>query len=432
MRKFVAALTLLSAAAVSAISAAPDIAVGAAAVPTETPSASVSPSPSSSASVSPSESASPSPSAAAGAEKKETAVPAAAARELGEVSTPSPSARPYDKTIDTRTDLSGKVKVTGVSPIVYNIGAPLLNASIKPNGDSYELTLSTLSGFEIYYTDDGGTPMPGAMNTKKYTGSVTLAASEETEEGEVNPAELRIVVIDPDGSMSGSVASTYFSGIDEEALATPEPDRFTVSFWSDGGSAIEPQTVVDGEKAEEPKNVLKSGYTFDGWYKEDKFESKWNFASDLVTGDVLLYAKWLSADIEVESNYHTIDQSAKTIVPDKNSSVGEFIRKLRFPKDSVYKLTLPNSAEEAGASIPVQEGMTLTVTAEDGRTSVKYTVRSTVTKTGEVIAPIVTPSPTPVPSPTARPTATPKPTPTPYPTDTPKPSQKPVVTVKPR
>ncbi|MGN1116224.1 MAG: InlB B-repeat-containing protein, partial [Candidatus Ornithomonoglobus sp.] len=238
--------------------------------------------------------------------------------------------KPYDETIDTRMDLSGKVTITGESPLVYNIGAPLLSASIKPDGNSYSLTLSTFEGLEIYYTKDGSTPLPSALNTSKYTEPVKLSSAEAQEDGTVNPAELRVIVVDPDGSMDGAVASSYFSDIDEEAIATPEPEKFTASFWSDGGSEVEPQTVYVGEKLAEPASIIKSGFTFDGWFKDELFADKWNFSTDVLNDNVILYAKWLSANIEILSNYHVIDQADKTITPDKNSSTGEFIRKIRF------------------------------------------------------------------------------------------------------
>ncbi|MGN0162920.1 MAG: InlB B-repeat-containing protein, partial [Candidatus Ornithomonoglobus sp.] len=166
-----------------------------------------------------------------------------------------------DNEDDPQTDLSGDA---------YDIGAPLLNASIKQEGDSYVLTLSTLGSFVIYYTEDGSAPLPGEANTSKYTEPVKLSTGSD-KDGGVDPAELRIVVVDPDGSMDGAVASSYFSNIDKEPVATPEPDKFTASFWSDGGSAVETQTVYVGEKLTEPEDVLKNGYTFQGWFKDELF-----------------------------------------------------------------------------------------------------------------------------------------------------------------
>jgi len=74
---------------------------------------------------------------------------------------------------------------------------------------------------------------------------------------------------------------------------TPDPKTYTVSFNANGGSP-EPsaQTVTEGEKATEPQDVTKDGYTLDGWYKEVAFATQWNFANDTVTADITLYAKW--------------------------------------------------------------------------------------------------------------------------------------------
>lgn len=68
----------------------------------------------------------------------------------------------------------------------------------------------------------------------------------------------------------------------------------TVTFDSDGGSAVEPQVVEDGTLVTEPADPTKSDYTFAGWYKEDTFATMWDFDHDVVTEDITLYAKWES------------------------------------------------------------------------------------------------------------------------------------------
>jgi uncharacterized repeat protein (TIGR02543 family) len=40
--------------------------------------------------------------------------------------------------------------------------------------------------------------------------------------------------------------------------------------------------------------MSKTGYTFGGWYKEAEMSTQWNFAADTVTGDMTLYARWIS------------------------------------------------------------------------------------------------------------------------------------------
>ena len=68
-------------------------------------------------------------------------------------------------------------------------------------------------------------------------------------------------------------------------------DDYTVTFISDG-KEVNALLYAKGSKIAEPKLVLRAGYKFDGWFKDANFEKGWNFASDVVTADMSLYAKW--------------------------------------------------------------------------------------------------------------------------------------------
>ena len=67
---------------------------------------------------------------------------------------------------------------------------------------------------------------------------------------------------------------------------------FTVSFDTDGGNAIDAQSVTEGRRALQPATPVKTAeeyvYTFLGWYNG---ETEWDFAN-AVTEDVALVAKW--------------------------------------------------------------------------------------------------------------------------------------------
>ena len=68
-------------------------------------------------------------------------------------------------------------------------------------------------------------------------------------------------------------------------------DTYTVTFDTDGGSAIEAQTVASGAVVTPPTVPTKEGYTFAGWYLED---APYNFETP-VTADITLVAKWEAA-----------------------------------------------------------------------------------------------------------------------------------------
>lgn len=65
-----------------------------------------------------------------------------------------------------------------------------------------------------------------------------------------------------------------------------------VSFNSMGGSVVQSQSVVDGELATEPAAPTKAGFTFGGWYSDLDLTVAWDFSSDTVDSDMMLYAKW--------------------------------------------------------------------------------------------------------------------------------------------
>ena len=70
----------------------------------------------------------------------------------------------------------------------------------------------------------------------------------------------------------------------------------TVTFDSDGGSAVEPQSVPQGQPAQRPADPIKDGYAFIGWYDKADLEysnmPEWNFSYP-VTKDLELVAQWV-------------------------------------------------------------------------------------------------------------------------------------------
>lgn len=68
----------------------------------------------------------------------------------------------------------------------------------------------------------------------------------------------------------------------------------TVTFSTLHGTAPDPVKVVSGYTIpEEPTEPTAEHYVFLGWYKESTFENAWDFATDTVTSDITLYAKWV-------------------------------------------------------------------------------------------------------------------------------------------
>ena len=69
--------------------------------------------------------------------------------------------------------------------------------------------------------------------------------------------------------------------------------EYTVTFDANGhGTAPTQQKTTYGGKITEPAAPTAENYYFQGWFKESTCENMWDFDSDTVTADIVLYAKW--------------------------------------------------------------------------------------------------------------------------------------------
>ncbi len=66
----------------------------------------------------------------------------------------------------------------------------------------------------------------------------------------------------------------------------------TVKFETNGAKEIPSINADFGEKLSMPKAPIKNGAEFAGWYKDIDFNEAWDFKSDTVTENTVLYAKW--------------------------------------------------------------------------------------------------------------------------------------------
>ena len=67
---------------------------------------------------------------------------------------------------------------------------------------------------------------------------------------------------------------------------------FTVSFETDGGSAVENVKVMHSELIVQNAVPVKEGWVFTGWYSDPACTQKRDLEKDTVTGSMTLYAGW--------------------------------------------------------------------------------------------------------------------------------------------
>ncbi|MBQ6465572.1 MAG: InlB B-repeat-containing protein, partial [Oscillospiraceae bacterium] len=72
-------------------------------------------------------------------------------------------------------------------------------------------------------------------------------------------------------------------------VATGTLTLYTVTFDSNGGSAVSPQTIATGSKATAPADPYREGFTFVGWYAGDDL---FDFDNTPINSDITLTARW--------------------------------------------------------------------------------------------------------------------------------------------
>ncbi len=77
-------------------------------------------------------------------------------------------------------------------------------------------------------------------------------------------------------------------------------ESWRVAFDAQGGSYVAPRYVAKNKMVSEPAAPTRDGYTFLGWYTAEG--EKWDFAKDVVTADMTLYAKWVKNAVNPGGN----------------------------------------------------------------------------------------------------------------------------------
>ncbi|MEY9978263.1 leucine-rich repeat protein [Lysinibacillus sp. RC79] len=119
--------------------------------------------------------------------------------------------------------------------------------------------------------------------------------------------------------------------------------NYIVTFNSNGGSEVPSEIVLEGKLLQVPANPVKKDHTFAGWYKDTELTTAWDFAKDVVTENITLYAKWTKDNTsegesgEATSSYIiTFDSNGGSEVPSKEISKDELLQAPPTPMKKGY------------------------------------------------------------------------------------------------
>lgn len=179
-----------------------------------------------------------------------------------------------------RLDVMGdKIDANGV--IIENAGAPTVHFALMFQFEGDEKATR-----HVLYNCTATRPSVSGSTTEEeiepQTETVTITAVS------IHNAALDMDVTRGRVLQGEAQYSTWFDAVYQSAaLAT----FYTVSFDTDGGTAIPAQEVRSGQNATKPADPTKSGYVFDDWYAEDTFTTVFDF-DDAITADTTVYAKF--------------------------------------------------------------------------------------------------------------------------------------------
>lgn len=146
----------------------------------------------------------------------------------------------------------------------------------------------------VYYYE---VPSGEVLLTLKRGWRFTLAGPDINKSGEYtlkNGTELTFdFVREEDADATGALGQNKISLTMNGATMTfKEKTNFTVTFNTNGGSAVEAQLIMNGKTAAQPTSPTKDGYSFDGWYQDAALTKPFDFSTNLITKNTVIYAKW--------------------------------------------------------------------------------------------------------------------------------------------
>ena len=142
-----------------------------------------------------------------------------------------------------------------------------------------------------------------------------------------------------------------------------EAAKYDISFVSNGGSSVEAVIVEQNNKITRPKDPVKEGYRFKGWYYNGE---PYDF-NNKITENIQLEARW--EKIEKVSNVELDQTTLILYVNDTTKLNATVIPENAENKNVTWKSSNPKivSVDKAGNITALKEGnATITVTTEDG------------------------------------------------------------------
>lgn len=145
----------------------------------------------------------------------------------------------------------------------------------------------------IYYYDSAD----GEYQINLYGGDAFTAALGNGNQYGTYAAENGVLSFTFAKTTTDTLSATYANGVltvvyNGGTMVFLRKQTYTVTFSSNGGSAVAGVPVVNGKTLAKPEDPVREGYIFIGWYTDAQFTQPFLFGTQAVTSDITLYAQW--------------------------------------------------------------------------------------------------------------------------------------------
>ena len=293
-------------------------------------------------------------------------------------------------------------------PVHNDIANITIKKDSSNNGSSYDLSYK---GDNLDFQKPAGTTQIGSFIEHGDVAKLTEDIPPEQETW-VLYFKTEVPVESANSQTSYTITLRDEGGVVSDSVTQDLEKKFKVEFDANGGSpAPKTQYIKNGGKVTEPSpQPTKAGHTLDGWFTAPtEGSTQWVFATNKVTEDMTLYAKWTpvtNAQYAVKHYKEKLDGTYPDTAQDTDTgltgatgatlSVGNGITLKNYPGFEFDKLEpdFPTIAVDGSTVVKVYyKRKQITVTFKPNGGNIGGNT-GTVTKTGKYGAPLTAPTAT--------------------------------------